>query len=101
MTESSSSQFGMIGLGVMGANLALNVADHGFTVAVWNREWEKAEKFCADNPGKHLVAKQSLQDFVQQLERPRRIMLMIKAGAPADAMIEKRLSLLPAGGLGG
>jgi 6-phosphogluconate dehydrogenase len=38
-----SSQFGMVGLGVMGANLALNVADHGFTVAVWNREWEKAQ----------------------------------------------------------
>ncbi|HVE71124.1 MAG TPA: NADP-dependent phosphogluconate dehydrogenase [Thermoanaerobaculia bacterium] len=92
-----SSQFGMIGLGVMGANLALNVADHGFTVAVWNREWEKAQKFCADNPNKQLTAKRSLEDFVQELERPRRIMLMIKAGAPVDEMIDKLMPLLAPG----
>jgi 6-phosphogluconate dehydrogenase len=92
-----TSQFGMIGLGVMGANLALNVADHGFTVAVWNREWEKAEKFCQDNPGKKLTARKSLQEFVQELERPRRIMLMIKAGAPVDEMIDKLMPLLEDG----
>ena len=92
-----TSQFGMIGLGVMGANLALNVADHGFTVAVWNREWEKAQKFCADNPGKPLTARRSLEDFVRELERPRRIMLMIKAGAPVDEMIGKLMPLLEDG----
>jgi 6-phosphogluconate dehydrogenase len=90
-------QFGMVGLGVMGANLALNVADHGFTVAVWNREWEKAQKFCADNPNRQITAKQSLADFVAELERPRRIMLMIKAGAPVDEMIDKLMPLLADG----
>jgi 6-phosphogluconate dehydrogenase len=92
-----SSQFGMVGLGVMGANLALNVADHGFTVAVWNREWEKAEKFCKDNPDKQLTAKRDLADFVAELERPRRIMLMIKAGAPVDEMLDKLMPLLEDG----
>jgi len=92
-----TSQFGMIGLGVMGANLALNVADHGFTVAVWNREWDKAQRFCSENPGKPLTAKQSLEDFVRELERPRRIMLMIKAGSPVDEMIDKLMPLLEDG----
>ena len=92
-----SSQFGMVGLGVMGANLALNVADHGFTVAVWNRESDKARKFCADNPGKNIVWKESLADFVGELERPRRIMLMIKAGAPVDEMLDKLIPLLADG----
>ncbi|HEX6085070.1 MAG TPA: NADP-dependent phosphogluconate dehydrogenase [Thermoanaerobaculia bacterium] len=92
-----SSQFGMIGLGVMGANLALNVADHGFTVAVWNRESDKARKFCDENQGKPIVWKESLADFVHELERPRRIMLMIKAGAPVDEMIDKLMPLLEDG----
>ncbi len=87
------SQFGMIGLGVMGSNLALNIADHGFRVAAWNREPEKAVKLCADNPGKPVVAARTLDELVAQLERPRRIMLMIKAGAPVDEMLHK-LSLL-------
>ncbi len=88
-----SSQFGMIGLGVMGSNLALNIVDHGFRVAVWNREPETAVKFCAANPGKALIATRTLQEFVAELERPRRIMMMIKAGAPVDEMLHK-LSLL-------
>ncbi|HUR82239.1 MAG TPA: NADP-dependent phosphogluconate dehydrogenase [Thermoanaerobaculia bacterium] len=89
-----ASQFGMVGLGVMGANLALNVSDHGFTVAVWNREWEKAQKFCADNPNRKITAKQDLADFVNELERPRRIMLLIKAGAPVDEMLDRLMPLL-------
>ena len=92
-----SSQFGMVGLGVMGANLALNVADHGFTVAVWNRESDKARKFCDENQGKPVVWKESLADFVQELERPRRIMLMIKAGTPVDEMIGRLMPLLEDG----
>ena len=87
------SQFGVVGLGVMGSNLALNIADHGFRVAVWNREPERTAKFTAANPDKTLVATQSLHDFVVELERPRRIMMMIKAGAPVDEMLHK-LSLL-------
>ena len=87
------SQFGMIGLGVMGSNLALNIADRGFRVAVWNREPETTVKFCAEHPDKQLVATKTLQELVNELERPRRIMMMIKAGAPVDEMLHK-LSLL-------
>src|SRR5688572_28490263 len=92
-----ASDFGMIGLGVMGANLALNVEDHGFAVAVWNREPERVRQFIADNGGKKLTGTIELRDFVRALSRPRRVMLMIKAGAPVDQMIEKLLPLLEEG----
>ena len=92
-----TAQFGMIGLGVMGANLALNVADHGFTVAVWNREPERTRLFMAENAGKQLIATTELQDFVRALERPRRVMMLIKAGAPVDQMLDKILPLLEQG----
>jgi 6-phosphogluconate dehydrogenase len=92
-----TSQFGMIGLGVMGSNLALNVVDHGFTVAVWNRETETAVKFCAANADKPLTATRTLEEFVAALQRPRRIMMMIKAGAPVDEMLGKLMPLLEAG----
>jgi 6-phosphogluconate dehydrogenase len=90
-----TAQFGMIGLGVMGSNLALNVADHGFRVAVWNREPEKTKAFIAGNPSIHGAFE--LADFVSALERPRRIMLMIKAGAPVDEMLDKLIPLLEPG----
>ncbi|HEV7768329.1 MAG TPA: NAD(P)-binding domain-containing protein, partial [Thermoanaerobaculia bacterium] len=92
-----TSQFGMIGLGVMGANLALNIEDHGFSVAVWNREHDKTRRFCDENRGKKLTETTTLEEFVAALERPRKIMLMIKAGAPVDEMLDKLLPLLAAG----
>ncbi|HEU4886525.1 MAG TPA: NADP-dependent phosphogluconate dehydrogenase [Thermoanaerobaculia bacterium] len=92
-----TSQFGMIGLAVMGANLALNIEEHGFTVAVWNRESEKTQRFVAENAGKKFTATSTLEEFVAALERPRRIMLMIKAGAPVDEMLTRLLPLLEAG----
>src|SRR5688572_30230133 len=93
----SRAQFGMIGLGVMGANLALNVEDHGFSVAVWNREPERVREFIAQNNGKQLTGTTELQDFMRTLERPRRVMMMIKAGAPVDEMLDKLLPLLTDG----
>ncbi len=87
----------MIGLGVMGANLALNVEEHGFTVAVWNREAEKTRQFAAANAQKKFTATTTIEEFVGALERPRRIMLMIKAGAPVDEMLDKLLPLLESG----
>ena len=93
----TQAQFGMIGLAVMGSNLALNVEDHGFQVAVWNREPERVRQFIADNPGKKFTGTTELNDFVRALERPRRIMLMIKAGAPVDQMLDKLLPLLEEG----
>jgi 6-phosphogluconate dehydrogenase len=93
----SQAQFGMIGLAVMGANLALNVEDHGFTVAVWNREPDRVRQFMADNSGKKFIGTSELPDFVRSLERPRRIMMMIKAGPPVDQMLDKLLPLLEEG----
>jgi 6-phosphogluconate dehydrogenase len=88
------SQFGMIGLAVMGSNLALNIEEHGFSVAVWNREPETTHKFIAANAGKKFTATETLEHFVRELERPRKIMMMIKAGAPVDEMLDRLMPLL-------
>ena len=85
----------MVGLAVMGSNLALNVADRGFRVAVWNRELDITERFVAANP--KLTGTHTLEEFVAALERPRRIMMMIKAGSPVDEMLDKLVPLLEDG----
>src|SRR4029078_3407567 len=79
---SATADFGMIGLAVMGRNLALNIEDHGFSVAVWNLETPVMEQFVAQNTGKRFVGTKTLKEFVDALEKPRRIMMMIKAGKP-------------------
>ena len=84
-----TAQFGIIGLGVMGANLALNVEDHGNTVAVWNLETEWVDSLVQNNAGRRLVAAHTLQEFCRALERPRRILLMIKAGDPVDQVLQR------------
>ena len=86
--------FGLIGLAVMGQNLVLNVESRGFAVSVWNRTPEATEAFVAAHPGKHILGCRTLADFVASLERPRRVMLMVKAGAAVDAVIEQLLPLL-------
>src|SRR3979409_2049137 len=83
----AKASFGMIGLGVMGENLALNVEEHGFPVAVWNLEGEWVDRFIAKNPGKQLLGTKTFEEFTASLERPRRIMMMIKAGDPVDMTI--------------
>jgi 6-phosphogluconate dehydrogenase len=95
--RAKQAQFGMIGLAVMGRNLALNVEEHGFPVAVWNLETEWVDSFVAENPTKQFIGARSLEQFVEQLERPRRIMMMIKAGAPVDITIERIKPLLEEG----
>jgi len=85
----AKASFGMIGLGVMGENLALNIEEHGFPVAVWNLEGEWVDRFVAKNPGRQLVGTKTFEEFAASLERPRRIMMMIKAGDPVDMTIEK------------
>jgi 6-phosphogluconate dehydrogenase len=94
MTASTKADFGMIGLAVMGRNLALNIIDHGFSMAVWNRNQELVQKFVADNPGRPIVPTASLAEFVAALERPRRITVMIKAGKPVDDVLEQLKPLL-------
>jgi 6-phosphogluconate dehydrogenase len=89
---------GLIGLAVMGQNLVLNLDDHGYRVAVYNRTVEKVERFLANEAqGRQVVGAQSLPDFINALERPRRIILMLKAGEPVDSMIEQLLPPLDQG----
>ena len=84
-----AAQFGIIGLGVMGENLALNLDDHHQSVAVWNLETEWVDRFVQNNADRHFVGAKSLQQFCHSLERPRRILMMIKAGDPVDQTLQK------------
>ena len=93
----ASSDLGLIGLAVMGQNLVLNIESRGFEVAVYNRSSEVTTAFVAAHPGKRLHAASTLAEFVAALKRPRTVMLMVKAGAPVDAVIEQLLPLLEAG----
>jgi 6-phosphogluconate dehydrogenase len=95
MTKQS---FGVIGLAVMGENLALNVERNGFPIAVYNRSREKTDAFMAERAqGKNAIATYTMEEFVQSLERPRRILIMVKAGAPVDGVIEQLKPLLDEG----
>ena len=89
--------FGLIGLAVMGQNLVLNIESRGFRVAAYNRSPEATSAFIAAHPGKRIVGAGSLPDFVASLKRPRTVMLMVKAGAPVDAVIEQLAPLLDEG----
>ena len=85
---------GLIGLAVMGQNLVLNIESRGFSVSVYNRSPAATEAFVAAHPGKRITGHPSLAAFVQSLSRPRRVMLMVKAGAAVDAVIEQLIPLL-------
>jgi 6-phosphogluconate dehydrogenase len=78
------ADIGMIGLGVMGQNLALNIERNGYAVAVWDRDPAVRERFLASTKGKRLVDSSSPEGFVRALERPRKIILLVKAGDPVD-----------------
>src|SRR3990167_4813173 len=80
--------FGLIGLAVMGQNLVLNVADHGFSVSVYNRTAERTHEFMlGEAKNKKIAATYSIKEFVASLERPRIIQIMVKAGGAVDAVI--------------
>ena len=84
------ADIGLIGLAVMGQNLVLNMNDHGFTVAVFNRTVSKVDEFIAgDARGTNVIGTHAIEELVSVLKRPRRIMLMVKAGAPVDDFIEQ------------
>jgi 6-phosphogluconate dehydrogenase len=94
------AHFGLIGLGVMGENLVLNAERNGFSSVVYNRTYAKTEEFLAGRgAGKRIIGATSLEDFVAKLERPRRILMMIKAGDPIDAMIQQLAPMLEEGDL--
>jgi 6-phosphogluconate dehydrogenase len=85
----AKQQIGVIGLAVMGKNLALNIESKGYSVAVYNRSREKTDEFLKEAKGKNIVGTYSIEEFVNALEKPRKILLMVKAGAPTDATIEQ------------
>ncbi|MGC8548317.1 MAG: decarboxylating NADP(+)-dependent phosphogluconate dehydrogenase [Acidobacteriaceae bacterium] len=93
-----SCDIGVIGLAVMGQNLALNMNDHGYKVAVFNRTVSKVEEFLANEArGTNIAGGHSIEEFLGLLKRPRRVMLMVKAGNTVDQMIEHLLPHLEAG----
>ncbi|MFW5689382.1 MAG: NAD(P)-binding domain-containing protein, partial [Spirochaetota bacterium] len=92
------ADIGLIGLAVMGQNLVLNMADHGYSVAVYNRTDEKTDRFI-EGPakGKTITGSHAIEEFVAKLDRPRRIILMVKAGPVVDTFIERLLPHLEQG----
>lgn len=92
-------QVGLIGLAVMGKNLALNIADHGFSVSVFNRTPSKTDELLNEAEGKNIIGKYTLEEFADSLAEPRKIILMVKAGAAVDETIEQLLPLLSKGDL--
>ena len=88
----------VIGLAVMGQNLVMNMADHGFTVAAFNRTTKVADDF-VNGPAKGMsvIAAHSLEEMAQMLKKPRRVMMLVKAGQPVDDFIEKLLGVLEPG----
>jgi 6-phosphogluconate dehydrogenase len=97
MTD-ASCDIGLIGLAVMGQNLVLNMNDHGFKVAVFNRTVSKVDDFLANEAkGTQVVGAHSVEELTALLKRPRRVMLMVKAGASVDQTIEHVLPHLEAG----
>lgn len=87
------ADIGLIGLAVMGQNLARNIA-RNFQVVVYNRTTEKMEQFIEEFGGDNLAGEATLEEFVKKLERPRKIMMMVKSGAPVDAVINQLMPLL-------
>jgi 6-phosphogluconate dehydrogenase len=93
-----SADIGLIGLAVMGENLVLNMESRGYTVAVFNRTTSKVDEFVnGRGKGKKLVGARSVKELVGALKKPRKIMIMVKAGAPVDAVIDEVAPLLDPG----
>src|SRR6056297_1067487 len=103
----SKSDFGLIGLAVMGQNLVLNVESRGFRVSVYNRTTATMKDFIAENPDKNLYGAETLEDFIDSLERPRKVMILVKSSAggdpndrdAVDKVIESLVPLLDEGDL--
>ena len=94
----TKADIGLIGLAVMGQNLVLNMSDHGFAVAVYNRTTSVTNEFLATGAkGRAIYGAHTLEELAALLKRPRRVMLMVKAGQPVDDLIEKLLGVLEPG----
>ena len=96
--ESGKADIGLIGLAVMGENLVLNMVNHGYTVAVFNRTTSKVDSFVQGRgAGLSIIGTHSPEEFVASLKRPRKVMIMVKAGDPVDHVIEGLVPLLEPG----
>ena len=94
----SEADIGLIGLAVMGQNLVLNINDHGYTVAVYNRTTSKVDTFMEGSArGTNIIGTHSIEELVSRLKKPRRVMMMVKAGEVVDIFIEKLLPHLDEG----
>ncbi len=92
------ANIGLVGLAVMGENLVLNMESNGFSVAVYNRTVEKVDRFVEGRArGKNIIGTRSVQELVDSLEKPRKIMVMVKAGKPVDAFIDQVIPYLEEG----
>src|SRR5882724_11603417 len=95
-----TADIAVIGLAVMGQNLIMNMNDHGFTVVAFNRTTTKVDEFLGNEAkGSKVIGVHSIEEMVKLLKRPRKVMLMVKAGAPVDEFIEHLLPLLEPGDL--
>ncbi|MCB2178605.1 decarboxylating NADP(+)-dependent phosphogluconate dehydrogenase [bacterium] len=95
---SKKADIGLIGLAVMGQNLVLNMDDHGYTVAVYNRTTSKMTEFVENEAaGTKVIGAETLEELVGMLEQPRKVMLMVKAGKPVDLTIQSLVPLLEPG----
>jgi 6-phosphogluconate dehydrogenase len=92
-----SQEIGVIGLAVMGKNLAWNIESRGYSVSVYNRSREKTDEMISESEGKNVVPTYTIEEFVNSLEKPRKILLMVKAGNPTDATIEQLKPFLEKG----
>lgn len=90
-------EMGMIGLGVMGRNLVLNMADHGFSVAGFDLDQKKVDELNAAKENRKILAVKTLKEFIDALAFPRKIMLLVPAGPPVDAVINELVPLLQKG----
>lgn len=93
----TKQQFGVVGMAVMGKNLALNIESRGYSVALFNRTGSKTKEVVEEHPDKKFQATYTIEEFVDAIEKPRRIMLMVKAGPATDATIQELLPHLDKG----
>ncbi|KAF1297446.1 phosphogluconate dehydrogenase (NADP(+)-dependent, decarboxylating) [Enterococcus sp. JM4C] len=93
----TKQQIGVVGMAVMGKNLALNIESRGYSVALFNRTGSKTEEVVNEHPTKNFKATYTIEEFVASIETPRRILLMVKAGAATDATIQELLPHLDKG----
>lgn len=97
-TESPRAQIGVTGLAVMGSNIARNFARHGHTVALHNRSIAKTDALIAEHGSEgDFVRTETVEEFVAALQKPRRVLIMVKAGAPTDAVIEELANAMEPG----